>query len=276
MPLLTEEGIAARLAQRLGLAFTDTAVIRSGMNVLVHLRPAPVVARVTRLAHLVRPVSALAGSVALARSDALQGLVVAPTTLVDPGPHVEDGRYVTLWTYYAAGPEAPLATPEEAGSSLRLFHDAAPRHVGQLRSFDPRPEALKIADLVDPDIGGLLRSAASSITVPDLVQQPIHGDAHVENALAGGIWQDLDEACVGPIEWDLASLQHRWYVFGECEAETAAALTAYGPSDQKAVELLGPAVVLAISAWGSLAPHVEEEIGPRTRRRLAWLRERFR
>jgi Ser/Thr protein kinase RdoA (MazF antagonist) len=134
---------------------------------------------------------------------------------------------------------------------------------------------LKIADIVDPGIGDLLRSVANAMTVPDLALQPIHGDAHEENALAGGLWQDLDEVCAGPTEWDLASLQHRWYLFGERHAETAAALGAYGPHDHGAVELLGPLVVLAIAAWGSLAPHIGEEVGPRTRLRLAWLRERF-
>jgi Ser/Thr protein kinase RdoA (MazF antagonist) len=113
------------------------------------------------------------------------------------------------------------------------------------------------------------------MTLPDLRQQPIHGDAHEENALAGGIWQDLDEACFGPIEWDLASLQHRRYLFGERQAEIAAALSAYGPHDQRAVQSLAPLVVLAIAAWGSLAPHIGEKVGPRTRARLTWLRERF-
>ena len=46
--------------------FDEGVVLGEGMNVLVHLRPAPVVARVTRLAHLVRPPESLAGGVALA------------------------------------------------------------------------------------------------------------------------------------------------------------------------------------------------------------------
>jgi hypothetical protein len=274
MPMDREEDIAARLARRLGLAFTDTVVLNRGTNILVHLRPAPVVARVTRLAHLIRPVSDLAGAIAVARN-ALKGRVVAPTTLVDPGPHVEDSRYVTLWAYYPGGPTTPLATPTEQGSSLRLFHEAARGHAGRLRSFDPRPEAMKIADLVDPDIGAILGSAAGSLSVPDLAQQPIHGDAHEENALAGGIWQDLDDVCTGPVEWDLASLQHRRHLFGEREAETAAALSAYGPHDQRAAEMLAPLVVLATAAWGAMAPLVGEAVGPRTRVRLDWLKEKF-
>lgn len=185
MPRDQEEGIAARVARRLGLTFTDTVVLYTGTNVLVHLTPAPVVARVTRIAHLVRPVTDLAGAIALARADAVRRHVVAPTTFIDPGPHVEDSRYVTFWMHYAGGPNTPLATPTEAGSSLRLFHESARDHEGLLRNFDPRPEAMKIADLVEPDIGAILRAAAGSMTRPDVVQQPIHGDAHEENALAG-------------------------------------------------------------------------------------------
>lgn len=131
MPRSREEDIAARVARRLGLAFTETVVLNRGTNVLVHLRPTPVLARVTRLAHLVRPVTDLAGAIALARSDALRGRLVAPTTLVDPGPYVEDARYVTLWTYYPGGPSTPLASPAEAGSSLRLFHESARGHAVQ-------------------------------------------------------------------------------------------------------------------------------------------------
>ena len=274
MPMDSEEDVAARVARRLGLVFTDTVVLDRGTNVLVHLSPAPVIARVTRLAHLIRPVSDLAGAIAVARS-ALKGRVVEPTKLVDPGPHVEDSRYVTLWAFYPGGPTTPLATPTEQGSSLRHFHEAARGHTARLRSFDPRPEAVKIADLVDPDVGAILRSAAGSMTVPDLVQQPIHGDAHEENALAGGIWQDLDDVCTGPVEWDLASLQHRRYLFGEREAEIAAALSAYGPHDQRAAEMLAPLVVLAIAAWGAMAPLIGEAVGPRTQLRLNWLKDRF-
>lgn len=275
MPRYQEEGIAARVARRLGLSFTNTVVLYTGTNVLVHLTPAPVVARVTRVAHLVRPVTDLAGVIALAHADAVRGHVVAPTTFIDPGPHVEDSRYVTFWMHYAGGPNTPLATPTEAGSSLRLFHESARDHEGLLRNFDPRPEAMKIADLVEPDIGAILRAAAGSMTRPDLVQQPIHGDAHEENALAGGIWQDLDDVCTGPVEWDLASIQHRRYLFGERKAEIAAALGGYGPHDQRAAEMLAPLVVLSVAAWGSMAPLIGEAVGPRTRMRLNWLRDNF-
>jgi Ser/Thr protein kinase RdoA (MazF antagonist) len=41
--------------------------------------------------------------------------------------------------------------------------------------------------------------------------QPIHGDAHVHNLIAipdGWLWNDFEDACLGPVAWDLASLDH--------------------------------------------------------------------
>ena len=60
-------------------------------------QPPLAVGRVTRLTHLVRTPDALAGGVGLAK--ALGERAAAPSALLDPGPHVESGRYVTFWTY---------------------------------------------------------------------------------------------------------------------------------------------------------------------------------
>lgn len=232
---------------------------------LVHLRPAPVVARVTRVAHLVRSMDALAGGVGLAK--ALGNHAIPPSELIDPGPHAEGGRYVTFWTY-RPGEEA---SPSEAGAALRAFHDSAETYRGPLRSFDPRPEALRVADLVGGESAQILRDAAARLALPALPQQPVHGDAHFGNVLAGGECQDFDDACVGPREWDLACMIHRWVVFDLLESEMRETLAAYGPHDREAVEALQPLVVLGLAAWGSLAPLIGET-SPRTPERLEWLR----
>jgi hypothetical protein len=259
-----EKELATSTARRLGLAFAQTEVIGEGMNVLVHLRPAPVVARVTRLAHLVRKPDALVGAIALAT--ALGTSAVAPTDLVDPGPHVASGRYITFWTY-RRGEEA---SPSVAGQALRALHESAAPFSGPLRNYDPRPEALRIADLVGGEAGKILRDAAARLTAPPLPQQAIHGDAHFGNVLDGGVWQDFDDACLGPREWDLACMIHRWSVFGLFENEMRDALAAYGPHDRDAVDALQPLVVLGLASWGSLAPLVGET-SPRTADRLKWL-----
>jgi hypothetical protein len=260
-----EKTLAASLARRLGLAFDEAEVIGEGTNVLVHLRPAPVVARITRLAHLVRSADVLTGGLGLAKH--LGQRAVPPSDLIDPGPHVEGGRYITFWTYRPG----IAASPSEAGAALRAFHEAAAPYQGPLRSFDPRLEALRISDLIGGESADLLRDAAARLTPPALPQQAIHGDAHFENVLAGGVWQDFDEACVGPREWDLACMIHRWSVFGEMERDMKDALTAYGPHDRNAVDALQPLVVLGIAAWGSLAPLIGET-SPRTATRMEWLR----
>jgi len=259
---------ALAVAGQAGIACSDPVVLAAGMSTVVHLRPSPIVARVTRVAHHIRPVEDFAGTIALAR--ALPGLVVPPSDQVDPGPHVAHGRYVTFWAHVEAVPAAPA----EAGSSLRALHRAARGHDGRLRSFDPRPEALRIAALVGGAEGVVLRAAAERINVPRLVEQPVHGDAHLGNAQAGGLWLDFDEACLGPPEWDLACLRHRQFLFGELARETNEALAAYGPHDEEAVSALEPLVVLFTAAWGTTAPLLGRPFGPRTQRRLEWLRKR--
>src|SRR5262249_36761113 len=108
-----------------------------------------------------------------------------------------------------------------------------------------------------------------------LAEQPVHGDAHLGNALAGGRWLVLDEARLGPPEWDLACVRHLSLFFGERTRETCDALEAYGSHDEQAVAALDPLVVLFTAAWGTMATFVGKPIGPRTQQRLNWLRERY-
>src|SRR5438046_10484630 len=95
---------AQAVAREHGVACDEAVRIASGSNVLVHLKPAPVVARVmtgTALLHddgeqwLEREV-AVAAFVA-ERSD----LVVPPSDILPPGPHERDGLWMTLWKFVA-------------------------------------------------------------------------------------------------------------------------------------------------------------------------------
>src|SRR3954470_20541019 len=85
--------------------------IAAGSNVLVHLKPAPVVARVmtgTAFLHddverwLAREVAV--GAFVAEHSD----LMVPPTELLPPGPHRRDGLWMTLWRFVAHDAAAPL------------------------------------------------------------------------------------------------------------------------------------------------------------------------
>jgi len=262
-----ERRLAEALARERGFVFDDAHVIGEGTNVLVHLRPKPVVARVTRYSHLIRSPEALAGGIAIARK--LGARAVAPSSLIDAGPHVRGGRYITFWEFRAGA----FASPAQAGQALRDFHEATQRFHGPLRDFDPRPEALRVADFVENDAASVLRDAATRLQLPAAMsRQPLHGDAHFENVLLDGVWQDFDEVCFGPREWDVASMVHRWRVFGELEADMRVAVAAYGEQETDALDMLQPLVTLHIAAWGSLASKVLGMRSPRTQRRLEWLR----
>ena len=76
--------------------------------------------------------------------------------------------------------------------------------------------------------------------------QPLHGDAHLRNVLwtpEGPLWGDLENACSGPVEFDLASLLWRGMP-GSDEA-----LAAYGDHDPALVEAAEPALTLCLAAW---------------------------
>ena len=55
------------------------------------------------------------------------------------------------------------------------------------------------------------------------VWQPLHGDAHAGNARitgSGAIWMDLEAACLGPLEWDIATLPvGTWRQFSNTDHE---------------------------------------------------------
>ena len=113
---------AQAVAREHGVACDDAVRIAGGSNVLVHLKPAPVVARVmtgTAVLHddverwLAREVAV--GVFVAERSD----VVVAPTDLLPPGPHERDGLWMTLWTFVPHDPQAPPPGPRELGRSLR-------------------------------------------------------------------------------------------------------------------------------------------------------------
>ena len=89
---LTRQGQAAMaaVAQRLGLPVAGAAILSSRGSLLVHLAPAPVVARVSTLSAWSRrdPIAWLAREVAVAGYIAARGgPVTRPASGVDPRPH---------------------------------------------------------------------------------------------------------------------------------------------------------------------------------------------
>jgi hypothetical protein len=236
---MTHAGLTAAVtvAREHGLPADDPEVLSSRGNVLVHLRPAPVVARVATLTAWTRsePFQWLAREVTVARYAAANGgPAVAPTELADPGPHWHDGLAVSLWTFVPPSPRRPA--PAEFGVALARLHIATAAFPGELPVLAPlRAQisdalaALERVRVLDPGVLTALRDRHAEILAgldgiggPELV---LHGDAHPGNVLwaaAGWLWTDLEETCRGPRGFDLAVL-----VRGQNAADAATALAAY-------------------------------------------------
>jgi aminoglycoside phosphotransferase (APT) family kinase protein len=244
---LTGRGLAAAgaVAEREGLRFADTVVLRDRANLLVRLDPAPVVARVATLTGTRRSGDAwLRREVSIAGFLARAGLpVVAPSGELDPGPHRHDGVFLSFWEYVEEV-DAPLDAAE-AGRRLRACHEALANYDGGPEPLEPLGtlseaerwlEELTAEGRVAEEETARLRDEAAQvrrrIEELGLPAQAVHGDAHLDNAIetaAGPLWNDWEDCCLAPRELDLGCLEAAASAFGDDPAPVAAALEAYGP-----------------------------------------------
>jgi hypothetical protein len=232
----------------------DPVILRDQLNVLVHLRPAPVVARVAGTIAAVRPGTAwqareLSVTAHLVRAGAP---VVAPSDELPPGPHEHDGRVISFWQY------APAAEVDAAaaGEALAHCHEALRTYEGSLPLLGTVSEAeallarLAAEERIAPDAADelLLRfheliPALSTLRSP---VQPLHGDAHLGNVLGGPLWNDWEDTCLGPVGWDAACLLAGRYGRERQEAAYAASRIGLDPGE---LELWIEARRLQVAVW---------------------------
>ena len=209
---------AVAVAAEQGLWVDDAVPVGTGSNVIVHLRPNPIVARVmcgTGVLHadpqawLTREIDV--GAFLAERMTS----IVAPTKEIHPGPYVGGNLWMSFWEHVEVR-KAPLEALE-IGRSLRALHDALTEYRG------PLPPRSAVVDEID----WLLRALSDDDGVSGLSderdrlaefilehehaadQQPLHGDASLSNLLAtssGPRWNDFEDVCVGTVEWDVAGV----------------------------------------------------------------------
>lgn len=205
----TADAVAASVAVagRLGLPVDTPVVVAEGYSVRVRLDPAPVLTRVVTLGRVLRgePRPWMVREVEVSSWLAARGVPVVPPWN-EAGPHRAGGLDVTLWTW--CEPVEGVVPPQVFGPMLKGLHDA-------LRDYDADLPVLvgpltDIATALEVSRDHALHDAAA-VLVPlarTWPRRPLHGDAHTGNVLlteAGPLWMDLEDVCVGPVEWDLAS-----------------------------------------------------------------------
>jgi len=236
---------------------TDPVILADGANVIVHLSPAPVVAKVAASTTAVRPEPAawLQRELDVTGFLAGQGIpVVVPSPEVPATVHHGDGQVMSFWRYVDSPGDA---LPGEAtiGSMLRDLHAALRGYPGQapvlaplgdIRAFLARPHTILTADQAAALAAAYERLTAELGPYP---AQPLHGDAGAGNLMATGggrVWHDFEDTCSGPVAWDLAASTASQRLDG------ARILAAYGDQDPPKLAVCQQLRRLNLTVWYAL------------------------
>jgi Phosphotransferase enzyme family len=209
---------AVTVARRSGFDVRDPYVLADANNTIVHLRPAALVAKVAT--SWMRDGSAtLAHELALAVHVARRGgPIPRPAGGIPAEVHHHDGLAMTFWRYVERSGTRP--SPATTTGSLRRLHAALDGYPGMLPPFDALLDELAAAlhrptrtpTLAPGDrsflreVGGALLAEVHRHRTP---ARALHGDPHEGNRITTDgdvLWVDLEAACIGPLEWDLSSL----------------------------------------------------------------------
>lgn len=247
---------AGAVAAACGLKLDAPVVIHAASNVLVHLRPAPIVARVMTgtVALHDDPREWLEREISVLEFLAPSSLAVSPSRLIAPGPHCHDGLWMTFTEWIPdvePVPEVKLgAELDDArglGRMLRELHDELrpfegalgglrelgediERLLSQLRPADAQ-ETEAIASLREQL--GRLRTVVFQSSLPT---QALHGDVSLRNLLRTPrrfVWNDFEDTFRGPVHWDVASYVGSFRIHGASQHGVREMLEGYGWDDEE-------------------------------------------
>jgi Phosphotransferase enzyme family len=263
---------AVKVAASLGINATEPIVLADAANVIVHLAPSPVVAKVAASTGEVRRDI---GAWLQRELDVAGWLHGRALPVMEPSPEVPattyhgDGHVMSFWCYLPPkGPERP--DEETVGAMLRDLHEA-------LRSYPAKvPKLAPLGDIpaylarpqtrLDAAGKAALAAAYTRLTAeldsadPAAKQQVLHGDAGALNLAAtdhGWVWHDFEDTCTGPVAWDLAAST------ASPRLDAARILAAYGaPVDPGQLAVCQQLRRLHLTVWYNIyaerLPHLSE------------------
>lgn len=233
-----------------GVECERAVVVRSGSNVLVHLRPAPVVARVMTGTVVLHddPRRWLEREVSVLEFLAPSGLAVRPSPLIAPGPHERDDLWMTFveWVPNVDHENEPVDAAR-LGRALRTLHDALATFDGELGNLrDLRDDIERLRALLRPSevvdaatissLRARLDAAGDGVFGSTLPAQALHGDASLFNLLHTPdrlVWNDFEDTFRGPVHWDLAGYVSSLRMRGATSAFVREVLCHYGWGDER-------------------------------------------
>jgi hypothetical protein len=241
---------ACAVAADHGVPSGEAVVINSASNVLVHLRPSPVVARVMTgtVALHDDPECWLSHEVAVLGFLAPSGLAVAPSPLIDPGPHRSGELWMTCWEWVEHRGRTELRDPQQLGCALRTLHDQLAGFAGELPGLlDLQHDVERLLRRLRPTAGlspqkiealqTRLSELGETVFGVSWPAQALHGDASLYNLLRGTsgrlVWNDFEDTFRGPVHWDLAGYLMSLEACGADTAFVVRALAGYGGLDRE-------------------------------------------
>jgi Ser/Thr protein kinase RdoA (MazF antagonist) len=261
---------AVAVAARFMINSTEPVVLADGANIVVHLRPAPVVAKVAASTPEVRPrvQDWLQRELDVSTFLAAEGAPVAPPSPELPATtHHGDGHVMSFWRYL---PPADPSRPDEEtiGSMLRDLHAVLRRYPEALPELAPLqdiPAYLARPQTQVSEKGKAALAAAYQRLTTRLDrtndQQALHGDAGAGNLMATGqgwLWHDFEDTCSGPIAWDVAASTSSRYQDG------SRVLAAYrAPVDPEELAVCEQLRWLHLTVWYNLYAERLPDLRPR-------------
>ncbi|WP_028962486.1 phosphotransferase [Sulfobacillus thermosulfidooxidans] len=200
-----------------GMPLDDPIILRDAGNLILWLRPYPIVARVATL--FTGDNADFWGAVWRRELQVAEHLmrhnipIVPPTSVVPPGPHQVAGSWMTLWDYAESVKGPPLgldgiAMVRKLTLAMESFRETLP-FWGAWIHVREAVEQLRPLAVRNPRVKNVLREVeVVEQRMKDEPLFPAHGDAHPGNLLPthnGYRWIDFEDVSLMPRFWDLAT-----------------------------------------------------------------------
>ncbi|WP_127591724.1 aminoglycoside phosphotransferase family protein [Paenibacillus lautus] len=200
-----------------GLTEVMPKILSRGGNIIIHLAPHPIVARVAAFTpdpdpHIGKK---LEQELRVASHLHKEGVpVLLPVYLSHEGPFELDGHWMTFWEY-VPHTALPFPSPSEAVNMVNTMTLAMGQYTGELPilgAWDRTQQSvMRLSDHPDDRIQRLIHKFYEIDQVMRSESQqlfPSHGDAHAHNLIPsprGWLWTDFEDVSLMPRYWDLAS-----------------------------------------------------------------------
>ena len=221
-------------AKKAGLSKIAPIILSEGGNLIIHLSPHPIVARVATVISGENPHEAdqlLTREMRVAKHLQNSGVpVLLPTEEIDAGPHCSGGLWMTFWRYITfTNPQ--LLTPSDAVHLVNILSTAMKDLPYELPVLGVWEKVCQSAERLEDHSNPMMKSIVTEFHRVDdqirMIQQeslvPSHGDAHPHNLLPstdGWLWMDFEDASLMPPYWDLASMIANPVLFGGSQEPT--------------------------------------------------------